>query len=97
MAGVDFCFIGKLHKLLDALHKLMVIAAGQIRTANAEIKEGIAAKQNTVAQKTDAARTVPRRVHYRKVKVPNVYFITIFKQSVRWWRWWIGNAQKKPP
>ena len=64
VAGQHDGVVGQLQQLVDdAAHLLRVVAAGQVGAPDALAKERVAAEQDAVSEKGDAAARVPRRVN----------------------------------
>src|SRR5262249_13145419 len=65
VAGEDSCLIGQRKELLaQALHDEREVTQGRLGRARAAGKERVAAEELPIAQKTDAAGRVPRRVQH---------------------------------
>src|SRR4030042_4107163 len=76
--------IGQGHKLgVDVAHRLLVVTAGEIGAADAQIEKGIATKQHAMPVEAHALRTVAGGVNNLETQFANLNHIPFTKQSFR--------------
>ena len=88
VTAIDLGLIGQDQDLLlDAVDYLVVVPAGEIRPADAEVEQRVAAKDHARSGEADAAGTVTRRVQNSEMQVADIQFVSILQHPVH-----LGNA-----
>ena len=80
MAAIDPGLIGQDHDLLlDAVDYLVVIATREIRPADAEVEERVAAEDDSRPGEADAAGTVTWRMQNGEIQVADFQLVPVLE------------------
>jgi hypothetical protein len=86
--AIDLGLVGQDHDLLlDAVDYLIVVPAGEIRPAYAEVEQRVTAEDDAQPGETDAAGAVTRRMQNSEMQVTDIQLVPILQHPVH-----LGNA-----